>query len=139
MQESNPAMKKSVHAARVDEYLAGVPKEARATLEKIRQGIRSAAPEAVEGFSYGVPAFRYKDRPIAAYAALKDHCSFFPMSAAVLSAHAAELKDYELAKGTIRFPINKPLPAALVKKLVQARIAEIEKKGSGYGKKRAKT
>ncbi len=118
--------KRSVPAKSVDEYLAGLPKEARATLEQIRQSIRSAAPEAVEGFSYGAPAFRYKDRPIAAYAALKDHCSYFPMSPAVLSAHAAELKGYELSKGTIRFPINKPLPAKLVKKLVQARIAEIE-------------
>ncbi len=118
--------KRSVPAKSVDEYLAGLPKEARATLEQIRQSIRSAAPKAVEGFSYGAPAFRYKDRPIAAYAALKDHCSYFPMSPAVLSAHAAELDGYELSKGTIRFPINKPLPAKLVKKLVQARIAEIE-------------
>lgn len=122
-------MKKSALARGVDEYLASVPKEARVTLAKIRQSIRAAAPEAVEGFSYGVPAFRYKDRPIAAYAALKDHCSYFPMSPAVLRAHTAELKGYQLSKGAIRFPIDKPLPAALIKKLVQARIAEIERAG----------
>lgn len=122
-------MKKSALAASVDDYLAGLPNEARITLEQIRQSIRSAAPEAVEGFSYGVPAFRYKDRPIAAYAALKDHCSYFPMSPAVLRAHSAELKGYQLSKGAIRFPLNKPLPAALIKKLVQARIAEIERAG----------
>ena len=118
----------------VGDYLASLPEESRATLEKIRQAIRSAAPEAVEGFSYGLPAFRYKDRPIAAYAALKDHCSFYPMSPAVLNAHAAELKGYDLSKGTIRFPINKPLPAALVKKLVKALMAEFEAGSGIYGK-----
>jgi uncharacterized protein YdhG (YjbR/CyaY superfamily) len=126
--------KKKTAAKSVDDYLESVPEASRATLEKIRQAIRSAAPEAEEGFSYGIPAFRYKGRAIAGYAALKDHCSFFPMSSAVLSAHAAELKGYELSKGTIRFPINKPLPATLVKKLVKARIAEIESGGGKYGK-----
>jgi uncharacterized protein YdhG (YjbR/CyaY superfamily) len=119
--------KRSVAAKSVDEYLAGLPRDARATLVQIRQGIRKAAPEAVEGFSYGAPAFRYQDRPLAAYAALKDHCSYFPMSPAVLRAHSAELKNYQLSKGTIRFPIEKPLPATLIKKLVRARIAEIER------------
>ena len=126
--------KQKISAKSVDDYLASIPEESRAALEKIRQSIRSAAPDADEGFSYGIPAFRYKGRPIAGYAALKDHCSFFPMSSAVVSAHAAELKRYELSKGTIRFPINKPLPAALVKKLVKARIAEIERGGGKYGK-----
>jgi uncharacterized protein YdhG (YjbR/CyaY superfamily) len=126
--------KKKTTTKNVDDYLESVPEEARATLEKIRQSIRSAAPDADEGFSYGIPAFRYKGRPIAGYAALKDHCSFFPMSSAVVSTHAAELKDYELSKGTIRFPINKPLPAVLVKKLVKARIVEIESRGVKYGK-----
>jgi uncharacterized protein YdhG (YjbR/CyaY superfamily) len=127
--------KKKTTAKSVDDYLESVPEKARATLEKIRQLIRSAAPDAEEGFSYGIPAFRYKGRPIAGYAALKDHCSFFPMSSSVVSAHAAELKGYELSKGTIRFPINKPLPAALVKKLVKARIAEIEEGGGKYSSK----
>jgi uncharacterized protein YdhG (YjbR/CyaY superfamily) len=133
-QAASKTDKKKTATKSVDDYLESVPEEARVALQKIRQSIRSAAPEAEEGFSYGIPAFRYKGRPIAGYAALTDHCSFFPMSSAVLSAHAAELKGYELSKGTIRFPINKPLPAALVKKLVKARIAEIEMGGGKYRK-----
>ncbi len=126
---------KEAVAKSVDDYLASIPAEARATLEKIRQAIRSAAPESEEGFSYGLPAFRYKGRPIAAYAAYQGHCSFFPMSSAVLSAHTAALKGYDLAKGTIRFPIHQPLPAALVRKLVKARMAEIDVRDGNYGKK----
>jgi uncharacterized protein YdhG (YjbR/CyaY superfamily) len=110
----------------VDDYLAAVPDEARPALEKLRKTIRSAAPEATEGFSYGIPAFKLGGRSLVAYAALKHHCSFFPMSPAVIEAHKKELANYELSKGTIRFQADKPLPAALVKKLVKARIAESE-------------
>jgi len=111
----------------VDDYLAGVPDDARALLEKLRKTIRAAAGrEAVEGFSYGIPAFRLNGRPLVAYAALKNHCSFFPMSPAVIEAHAKDLEGYETAKGTIRFTPDKPLPSALVRKLVKARIAEAE-------------
>ena len=112
----------------VDEYLAGVPEPARATLNKIRATIRSAAPpEATEAISYGMPAFRYKGG-LVAYAAFAKHCSFFPMSAAVIVAFQNELKGFETSKGTIRFPVDKPLPAALVKKLVKARMAQNESK-----------
>ena len=110
----------------VDAYLAEVPAEARAALERLRETIRKAAPNATEGFSYGIPAFKLHGKPLVAYAALKNHCSFFPMSPALIEAHKKELGPYELSKGTVRFQASKPLPATLVKKLVKARIAETE-------------
>jgi len=92
--------------------------------------IRAAAPaEATEGISYGMPAFRYKGA-LVGYAAFKQHCSFFPMSGAILDTMPDELKNYQTSKGTIQFPMDKPLPAALVKKIVKARIAENEAKKS---------
>jgi uncharacterized protein YdhG (YjbR/CyaY superfamily) len=115
---------KSGPAKNVDEYLAGVPKEARATLEKLRKTIRAAAPMASEVISYQMPMYKHHGMVIG-FAAFKDHCSIFPGSA-VMDAHKVELKGYDTSKGTIRFPASKPLPAALVKKLVKARIAENE-------------
>jgi uncharacterized protein YdhG (YjbR/CyaY superfamily) len=108
----------------IDEYLAGVPEPARNTLEKIRATIRSAVPpEATETISYQIPTFRYKG-PLVAFAAFSKHCSFFPMGASVLDAFESELKSFRTSKGTLHFPLDKPLPAALVKKLVKARIAQ---------------
>jgi uncharacterized protein YdhG (YjbR/CyaY superfamily) len=112
-----------------DTYLASLPGDARMALEKVRAAIKSAAPEAVEAISYSMPAFKYRGRALVAYAAFKDHCSLFPMSSAVIEAHAADLAAHDTAKGTIRFPASKPLPAALIKKLVKARIAENEARG----------
>jgi uncharacterized protein YdhG (YjbR/CyaY superfamily) len=111
----------------VEAYLTSLPPDARAALQKIRQAIRAAAPDAVEGFSYGLPAFRLGGRPLVCYAASKNHCSFYPMSPAVIRAHGRDLEGYETSKGTIRFPPGAPLPSALVLKLVLARIAEIRK------------
>jgi len=86
--------------------------------------IRSVAPpEATEGISYGIPTFRYH-RALVAFAAFKNHCSFFPMNAGLIATFKEELKGYPTSTGTIRFPVDKPLPAALVKKLVKARVAE---------------
>lgn len=115
---------KSAPATNVDEYLAGVPKEARATLEKLRKTIKAAAPKATEVISYQMPMYK-QNGMVVGFAAFKDHCSIFPGSA-VIDAHKEELKHYDTSKGTIRFPANKPLPAALVKRLVKARIAENE-------------
>ena len=112
----------------VDKYLARVPEPGRSTLNKVRAAIRSAVPsEATEAIGYRIPTFRYKGA-LLAYAAFSDHCSLFPMSLAVMAAFKNELKGYSTFKGTIHFPLDKPLPAALVKKLVTARIAEKELK-----------
>jgi len=109
-----------------DEYLAAVPEPARSTLNKIRAVIRSAAPaEATEGISYGMPTFKCKGFQVW-FAAFSDHCSFFP-GASVIEAFNKELKNFQTSKGTIRFPADKPLSAALVKKLVKARIVENER------------
>jgi len=112
----------------VDEYLAGVAEPARTTLTKIRAAIRSAVPaEATEAISYRMPTFRYKGA-LVAFAAFSKHCSLFPMSLSVIEAFRNELKEFDVAKGTIRFPLDKPLPAALVKKMVKARVAQNELK-----------
>jgi uncharacterized protein YdhG (YjbR/CyaY superfamily) len=116
-------------AATVDEYLELVPEPAHSTLQKIRTMIRAAAPkDATEAISYGMPAFKYKGS-LVAYAAFANHCSFFPMNASLIEQFQSELAKYETSKGTIRFSVDKPLPAALVKKLVKARVAENEAKG----------
>jgi uncharacterized protein YdhG (YjbR/CyaY superfamily) len=129
---TTPARRSSSKAtsgpAEVDRYLAKVPQPARSTLQKIRTMVRSAAPrEATEAISYGIPAFKYNGM-LVAYAAFANHCSFFPASGELLQEFAEELKDYPCSKGTIRFSVNQPLPSALVKKLVQARVAKNEAK-----------
>ena len=111
----------------VGEYLAGVPERAHGMLTKIREAIRSAVPaESTEIISYRIPAFRHK-KVLVWYAAFSDHCSLFP-TAAVIEAFKKELKGYSKSKGTIHFPIDKPLPTALIKKLVKARVAQSEGK-----------
>ena len=111
----------------VDEYLAGVPEPARTTLEKMRALIRSAVPpESTEVISYGMPAFKHK-KVLVWFAAFAKHCSLFP-TAAVIDAFKSELKGFSTSKGTIQFPADKPLPSALVKKLVKARVAQSDGK-----------
>lgn len=112
--------------ANIDDYLASLPAAQRATLQKLRQSIRAAAPKAEEGVSYGLPAFRLNGRPLVCFAAAANHCSFYPMSPAVIRGHAGELNRYETSKGTIRFLT--PLPSALVRKIVKARMAELQKR-----------
>jgi uncharacterized protein YdhG (YjbR/CyaY superfamily) len=109
----------------IDEYLAGVPEPARGCLEKIRVTIRSVLPrEATEVISYGMPAFKHK-KVLVWFAAFSDHCSLFP-TAAVIDAFNKELKGFSTSKGTIHFTAEKSLPSALVKKLMKARLTQIE-------------
>jgi len=110
--------------ASVEDYLAALPEGPRAALAKLRKTIKSAAPEAIEAISWGMPAFKYRGRPLVGYAAFRDHCSFFPMSTRVMEAHQEELGAFRTSKGTIRFAPDRPLPAALVRKLVKERLAE---------------
>lgn len=107
-----------------DAYLAKLSADKRATLAKVRQAIRAAAPEAEEGLSYGMPAF-IQGKPIAGYSASAAHCSYFPMSGAITAQFEDELARYDVTKGGFRFPIGKPPPATLIRKLVKARLAEI--------------
>jgi uncharacterized protein YdhG (YjbR/CyaY superfamily) len=111
----------------VDDYLAAVPEPARSTLQRVRAAIRSVLPaEATEAISYGMPAFKYKGT-LVWFAAFSNHCSLFP-TASVIKAFKNELKGYKTSKGTIHFPVDKPLPAVLVKKIVKMRLAENEQK-----------
>jgi uncharacterized protein YdhG (YjbR/CyaY superfamily) len=122
-------MKKANSVPRnIDEYLAGVLEPARTTLNKVRAVIRSAVPpETTEAISYGMPTFKYKGS-LVAFGAFSNHCSLFPMSLSVIEAFKNELKPFQTSKGTLQFPVDKPLPAALLKKLVKARIAQNELK-----------
>jgi uncharacterized protein YdhG (YjbR/CyaY superfamily) len=119
------AAKKKGPPKTVDAYLARIPEPARSTLIKIRAAVRSAAPPGTtETISYGIPAFRYKG-VLVWFAAFSNHCSLFP-TASVIEAFKSDLKGFTTSKGTIQFPTDRPLPAALVKKLVTARVAQIE-------------
>ncbi len=123
-------MKSGAAPKTVEQYLAAVPEPARGTLKKVRATIRSAVPrETTELISYGIPMFKYKGLLIG-YAAFANHCSLFPMGSSLLKEFASELEGYSLSKGTIRFPLDKPLPAALLKKFAKARVAQNEEKES---------
>jgi len=121
------ARKRSAAPATVDEYLALVPEPARTTITKLRATIRSAVPaETTEVLSYGIPAFKHNG-VLMWYAAFSDHCSLFPTNA-VIEAFRDDLARYTLSKGTIQFPVDKPLPATLVRKMVKMRVAQLVKK-----------
>jgi uncharacterized protein YdhG (YjbR/CyaY superfamily) len=116
---------KRIKAKTVDDYLAGISQPARKQLEKLRSVIASVVPkEATEVISYGIPAFRQK-KIVVWYAAFASHCSLFP-TAAVIEKFRDDLKSYTISKGTIQFPLDKPLPSALIKRIVKARLAEIQ-------------
>jgi len=108
----------------IAEYLAQTKPEQRAALQKLRRTIRAASPKAEECISYGIPAFRLNGCPLVFFAAWANHCSFYPGSSRTLKKLRGDLKDFQITKGTIRFSPANPLPAALVKKMVKARIAE---------------
>ena len=117
--------KRGAQPETVDQYLASVPEPARSALNKVRTTIRSALPkDAVEVISYRMPAFK-RGRIIVWYAAFSEHCSLFP-TASVIARFKEELKAYKTSKGTIQFPFGKPLPLGFLKRIVKARLADIE-------------
>jgi uncharacterized protein YdhG (YjbR/CyaY superfamily) len=111
-------------AKTIDEYLAALSDDKRTALEKLRKAIKAATPQAEECISYQLPAFRLDGKMLVAFGAAAKHCAFYLMSSSTVAAHQDDLQDYDTSKGTIRFPPDHPLPAALVRKLVKARIAE---------------
>jgi uncharacterized protein YdhG (YjbR/CyaY superfamily) len=109
----------------VDEYIAALPDDRRAAMEVLRATIKAAAPEAIEVISYKMPAFRsHGGQFLVSYDAFKAHYSLFPASEAVVEACGAELTPYLSGKGTIRFPADRPIPVALVTKILETRWAE---------------
>jgi uncharacterized protein YdhG (YjbR/CyaY superfamily) len=111
--------------AEIDRRLAALPADVRTVLQELRETIAAAAPDAVEAISYGMPAFRYHGRYLAAYLAAKAHCSLFP-GAAPTEAHRSELAAFDVSKGTIRFSPDHPLPADLVTSIIRVRMADID-------------
>jgi uncharacterized protein YdhG (YjbR/CyaY superfamily) len=108
----------------IDDYLAGVSADQRIALEKLRKTIRAVAPKIEECISYGIPAFRLNGRSLVFFGAWANHCSFYPGNPTTLKKFRGDPKGFQITKGTIRFSSDNPLPLALVKKLVKARIAE---------------
>jgi uncharacterized protein YdhG (YjbR/CyaY superfamily) len=109
----------------VEEYMAGQPDERRAALDGLRRTVRAAAPEATETIAYLMPAYRsHGGQFLVSFAAFKHHYSLFPASEAVTAALGEELAPFLAGKGTIRFPADRPLPLALVRKIVEVRLAE---------------
>jgi len=108
----------------IDEYLACVKADHRAALQELRQTIQAVAPNAEECISYAIPAVRLNGRLLVGFGAWSNHCSFYPMSSKTLKKFRNELRNFQTSKGTLRFSPDKPMPVALVKKLLKARIAE---------------
>jgi uncharacterized protein YdhG (YjbR/CyaY superfamily) len=117
-----------VSADEVDEYLRSIEEPKRTTLQALRRTILEVVPEAEQVISYRVPAFRLRGKDIAGFAAFKDHLSYLPFSGSVLGRLADELDDYTMTKSSLHFPVHRPLPKALVKKLIAARLAEVSQR-----------
>ena len=113
----------------VEDYLAALPEDQHSALEKLRTTIRTTVPDATETISYQMPTFEVDGRFLVSYGAFKDHCSLFPASGAVMEALGNELQPYYSGKGTIRFTAERPLPAALVTKVVEVRLEETAAQG----------
>ena len=116
--------------ANVEAYLASLPPEQRTAIDALRAAIRAAAPDATEGISYSMAAFKWNGKGLVCYAAFKDHYSLFPMSKQVVADNLDQLGERATGKGTIRFAYDEKLPVTLVKRIVKARLAEVEARGA---------
>ena len=112
-------------AEEVDRYLAALDEPKRGTLEALRRSILEVVPEAEQGISYGMPAFKVEGKTVAGFAAFKHHLSYFPHSGSVLATLSDDVAAYETSKGSLRFAVDEPLPKQLVKKLVRTRMREL--------------
>lgn len=110
----------------VDEYLAAAPEPQRGTLETVRERLRALLPDAEEGISYGVPAFKVGGKAVAGFAQFARHCSYFPHSGETLTTMSDQLQGYDWSKGTLKFAIDEPLPTDLLRRLVETRLAELD-------------
>ena len=117
-------------AEEVDRYLQGLEEPKRSTLQALRRTILEVIPEAQEVISYGVPAFRVEGKTVAGFAAFKAHLSYVPFSGSVLQQLGRELDGYTTTKGSLHFPIDRPLPKELVERLIAVRLAESRSKRS---------
>src|ERR1700694_3366858 len=118
----------------IDEYLVALDEPKRSTLQTLRQTIRAIIPDAEECISYGMPAFRLNGKVIAGFAAFKTHLSYLPHSGSVLGELANDLAGYKSTEGSLHFPIDKPLPKALVKKLIAKRLNEVRRRSTDKGR-----
>lgn len=114
-------------AEEVDRYLSGIEEPKRATLERLRQSILKVVPDAQQGISYGMPAFRIDGKVVAGFAAFKNHLTYVPHSGSVLEQLGDDLAGYSRSKAALRFPVNEPLPDALVQKLVTTRLDQLHR------------
>ena len=112
-------------AAEIDEYLRGVDEPTRGTLQALRSTILEIVPEAEQGISYRVPAFRVRGNAVAGFAAFKDHLSYLPFSGSVLEQLEDELQEYTMTKSALHFPVDRPLPKKIVERLIAVRLAEM--------------
>lgn len=112
-------------AEEIDRYLAALDEPKRGTLEALRRSILEVVPEAEQGISYGMPAFKVEGKTVAGFAAFKQHLSYLPHSGSVLGTLSDDVAAYETSKGSLRFAVDKPLPKRLVKKLVRTRMREL--------------
>ena len=115
-------------ASKVSAYFAALPPATRRELKKIRDAIRSVAPDATESITYGIPTWKIDGQRLIYCAGWKNHTSIYPLTPAIMRAHKDELAKYETSKGTVRFPLSEPTPVAFVKRLVKTRLAEIRNK-----------
>jgi uncharacterized protein YdhG (YjbR/CyaY superfamily) len=119
--------------ASVDDYMASLPDDRRSVMEQLRTTIRAAAPDATEAISYNMPAFRLGGRFLVSYEAFKRHYSLFPWSDDMLAELGDALQPFAVGKGTIRFPVDQPIPLELVTRIVEIRNREVAHEGARIG------